>query len=178
MRVKCLNGNVTWILIHLEIQKQPNNNYPERMFIYRYRLFDKYKQSVLSVAILIDNNPKWRPNLYKQELFDTRLEMEYLVIKLLDYQHQELDKTNPFSIVSRSHLDTLDTQKDNQERFRRKVAVTRILYELEITINVLPKQTLKHYCYGLSEFLLQKRLKMYLMLNSCEQCNFFTIIPR
>jgi hypothetical protein len=46
MRVKCKNGKITWILIHIEIQKQPNNNYPERMFTYRYRLFDKYKQSI------------------------------------------------------------------------------------------------------------------------------------
>lgn len=51
------SGQEAWILIHIEIQGQPEKVFAERMYIYNYRLFDKYKRRVVSLAVLTDSDP-------------------------------------------------------------------------------------------------------------------------
>ena len=34
------DGRETWLLIHIEVQAQPDEAFPRRMFVYYYRLFD------------------------------------------------------------------------------------------------------------------------------------------
>jgi hypothetical protein len=36
--------------------------FPERMFIYSYRVCDRYRRPVVSLAVLCDDNPNWRPD--------------------------------------------------------------------------------------------------------------------
>jgi hypothetical protein len=38
VKVWKLNGEETWVLIHIEIQSQEEGNFSERMFVYYYRL--------------------------------------------------------------------------------------------------------------------------------------------
>ncbi|MBV8801423.1 MAG: hypothetical protein JO131_00385 [Gammaproteobacteria bacterium] len=64
-KVKLLNGCEQWILVHIEIQATSEKKFPERMFVYGYRSYDKYKQQIVSLAILTDKNTKWRPNSFK-----------------------------------------------------------------------------------------------------------------
>jgi len=49
------------VLIHIEVQGYPDADFEERMFIYYYCIFDKYKTKVVSLAILTDVNKKYRP---------------------------------------------------------------------------------------------------------------------
>jgi len=60
------DGTEVWALIQLEVQRSKQIDFSERMFIYRYRIFDIYKKDIASLAILIDGNPNWRPNQYRQ----------------------------------------------------------------------------------------------------------------
>lgn len=60
------SGKEIWVLLHIEIQAQPDKKLPKRIFIYRYRIFDKYQHPVISVVILTDNNQNWRPNFYRE----------------------------------------------------------------------------------------------------------------
>lgn len=38
------NGEETWVLLHIEVQSQPQSEFAERMYIYNSRLFDTYRR--------------------------------------------------------------------------------------------------------------------------------------
>ncbi|MCZ8027841.1 MAG: Rpn family recombination-promoting nuclease/putative transposase, partial [Microcystis sp. LE19-10.1B] len=63
-KVWLLRGEEVWILIHIEIQSQYEENFPQRMYIYNYRAFDLYQKPVISLAILGDERVNWRPDSY------------------------------------------------------------------------------------------------------------------
>ena len=49
-------GSEIWLLIHVEVQNKKDNTFPQRMYTYQYRLFDRYRIPVASIAILTDPN--------------------------------------------------------------------------------------------------------------------------
>src|SRR5690349_5694572 len=53
------SGGEQWVLIHIEIQAQPDSAFPERMYLYQVRLFDRYRRPVASFAVLADDRPDW-----------------------------------------------------------------------------------------------------------------------
>ena len=120
------------VLIHLEIQGQYERAFPGRMYVYNYRIFDKYGYPVVSLAILGDDDPNWRPNAYRMDLWGCRTGIEFPVIKLHDYQSRESEleaDTNPFSVVVLAHLQTRLTRRDPQARLTQKMRLVRLLYE-------------------------------------------------
>ncbi len=62
VRVYLLTGGEIWILIHIEVQNEPEADFARRMYIYNYRIFDKYGHPVASFAVLTDDSPTWRRN--------------------------------------------------------------------------------------------------------------------
>ena len=79
------SGESEWVLVHVEVQSQPATDFARRMFIYNYRLFDRYNRTVASFAILGDNRPAWRPDRFSYELWGTEMGLRFAVAKLLDY---------------------------------------------------------------------------------------------
>ena len=59
-----LNGPEAWLLIHIEVQGEPEQHFPVRMFRYNVRAFDRYNQTVVSLAVLTDDRPDWRPERF------------------------------------------------------------------------------------------------------------------
>ncbi|MGH7136182.1 MAG: hypothetical protein ACREHD_10610, partial [Pirellulales bacterium] len=49
------NGQDEWVLVHIEVQSQPDTDFARRMYVYNYRLFDRYNRKVASFAILGDD---------------------------------------------------------------------------------------------------------------------------
>ncbi|MEO1134041.1 MAG: DUF4351 domain-containing protein [Cyanobacteria bacterium J06639_1] len=126
------NGEEAWIVIHIEVQGQPEGGFSERMCVYNYRLRDRYHCPVVSLAILSDERSSWRPHRYDAELWGCRLSFEFPTVKLLDYRHrwEALEASqNPFAIVVMAHLKAQATRTDTDERKRWKFSLTRSLYE-------------------------------------------------
>jgi hypothetical protein len=62
------NGVETWVLIHVEVQTRRQRGFGRRMFVYNCRIADRYNREVVSVAVLADDDPNWRPDRYEWEL--------------------------------------------------------------------------------------------------------------
>lgn len=125
------NGEENWILVHVEVQSQEEDDFPKRMFSYNYRIFDCYDREVASLAILGDERANWRPAQYGYQLFGCSVDFRFPVVKLVDYQQRlsELEASrNPFATVVMAHLAALETSGDRSERFRQKLALVRRLY--------------------------------------------------
>jgi hypothetical protein len=85
------DGKETWLLIHLEIQSQVDAGFARRMFSYHYRIFDRYNQEVVSLAILGDSQASWRPQEYSYGRWGCRLSLQFPIVKLLDYEPRWLE---------------------------------------------------------------------------------------
>jgi len=132
VKVWLTGGEEAWVLIHVEVQSQEETNFSERMFVYHYRIYDRYKRRVASIAILGDERSSWRPNQFESELWGCEVLFRFPVVKLIDYQQQwsALEASrNPFATVVMAHLKAQETRQVSQDRFEWKLAITRRLYE-------------------------------------------------
>lgn len=128
-KVSLLNGQETCILIHLEIQNQQETDFAERMLVYRYRLRDLHKLPIASIAILTDSNRNWRPSIYREELWDSWLEIGFPVIKITDYRHKidELhESNNPFAQVILAQLLAMQREGPDARLIGAKLILRRL----------------------------------------------------
>lgn len=132
VKVWLKNGAEKWLLIHVEIQARKERGFAKRVYVYNYRLFDRYDQEVISLVVLADDNPNWRPSHYGYGRWGFRTDLRFPVVKLLDYAAQaaalETDP-NPFAIVVLAYLKTLETRNNPTARHAWKVRLVRGLYE-------------------------------------------------
>jgi predicted transposase YdaD len=132
VKVWKLDGEETWVLIHLEIQNQEEGQFSERMFVYFYRLRDRYNRPIASLAILGDERKTWRPQSFQSGLWGCEVTFRFPMIKLMDYEQRwdELEASqNPFAIAVMTHLKTKETRRDAEARKEWKFKLTRRLYE-------------------------------------------------
>ncbi len=131
VRVSLLDGRPEWIYIHLEVQGSAQANFAERMFVYNYRLFDRYHSPIASLAVLADDQMSWRPTSYAYQALDCEMRIRFPVAKLLDWSGSEAslqDSGNPFAFVTWAHLANRATRHDPQARYRFKSSVVKSLY--------------------------------------------------
>jgi hypothetical protein len=126
------DGDEAWLLIHVEVQGRRERDFPERMFIYCYRIYDRYRRPVASLAVLCDDSPHWRPDHFGYNVCGCEMGLRFLSVKLLDFQPRaaalERDP-NPFAAVVLAHLKVLATRRAPAERWRWKVRLVQGLYE-------------------------------------------------
>jgi hypothetical protein len=132
VKVFLKSGEEQWVLIHVEVQGQRDEEFPERVYIYNYRIYDIFQRPVVSLAVLTDDSPAWRPDSFGYEQWKVRVNLTFRMVKLLDWQVRwaklEPD-TNPFAVVVMAHLKTLETRQDPEDRRAWKWTLTRMLYE-------------------------------------------------
>ncbi|MDX9699836.1 MAG: DUF4351 domain-containing protein [Rhodocyclaceae bacterium] len=130
-RVTRLSGEEGWVYIHIEVQASAQTEFAERMFVYNYRLYDRYRRPVASMAVLADASEHWHPEAFGFEALGCEHRLTFPTAKLLDYRDREeslLDDANPFALVTLAHLLTQATRKDMQARFAAKWKLVQLLY--------------------------------------------------
>lgn len=126
------NGSEGWLLVHIEVQTSPDRDFAERMFVYYYRIFERFRRPVIGLAILADEHPNWRPRRYAVEHAGCSLEYRFPTVKLLDYaaSEQALEAhVNPFAHVVLAHLKALETSKQPEDRLNWKVRLVKGLFD-------------------------------------------------
>ncbi|WP_448563564.1 hypothetical protein [Trichothermofontia sp.] len=88
VKVWLLDGQELWIWLHLEVQGRKDTRFAERMYPYHDRMRDRYDRPVVSLAILCDTSPTWRPTPYEYNTLDCQVSFQFLSVKLLDYKQQ------------------------------------------------------------------------------------------
>ncbi len=132
VKVYLRNGETTHLYIHIEVQAQVDKKFGERLFVYHYRLFDRYNRQIITLAILGDDQEEWRPDSFSYEQGGCRLSFQFPVIKLLDYRKRwkELEQSrNPFSIIVRTHLKGLETRRSPAKRLQWKIRLYKALHK-------------------------------------------------
>ena len=132
VKVWLQSGEERWLLIHVEVQTWKEGDFPKRMYVYNHRIFDRYDREVISLAILADDDPDWRPSQYEYGRWGFHTRTTFPIVKLLDYaaDDQVLEvNPNPFALVVLAHLKTLETRRSPAERYAWKPRLVKGLYE-------------------------------------------------
>jgi hypothetical protein len=131
-KVYLVDGSEKWLLIHIEIQGYEEKEFPERMFIYYYRIFDKFRKAVISLAVLTDDKPAFRPNEYSRAICGCEVIFRYPLVKIIDYRDRvaELEASpHPFAIIVRAYLKALGVAGNVKERYAWKKHFLLELYQ-------------------------------------------------
>ena len=131
VRVSLVAGGERFVLIHAEVQADPDARIPERMFRYRYRAFDRFAVPIESILILADTQRSFRPDHFEQQGIVSGLRLEFLPVKLLDFEERwtQLEQShNPFALFLMAHLKTKRTQPGEQ-RLHWRIWLVRRLYD-------------------------------------------------
>ncbi len=128
VKVRLKTGEEKWLLIHVEVQARRDREFPRRMLVYNHRIFDRYDHETVSLAILADDDPSWRPDRYEYGRWGFRALIEFPVVKLLDHagQYERLESDpNPFAVVVLAHLKAMETRRSPAERHLWKVRLVK-----------------------------------------------------
>ena len=131
VRVVRRDGQEGYVLVHIEIQSQVDQLFTLRVATYNYRIFDLHQLPLVSLVILADPDPQWRPERYERELWGTRSVLEFRAFKLLDLRDRRLElaaSSNPFALLSAAHLAALESGPAARTRLTWKLDLVRSLY--------------------------------------------------
>jgi hypothetical protein len=129
-KVLLRSGEECWILIHIEVQGERDDDFPERMFNYNSAIRKLYNQDVVSLAVLCDDDPVWQPTSFGYGRWDCRMELTFRVAKLLECADKQAAleaSDNPFALIVAAHLKAIATRRDPQRRRDEKLRLVKLL---------------------------------------------------
>ncbi|WP_229239279.1 hypothetical protein [Emticicia agri] len=129
VKVFMKDGKEKWILVHIEVQGYKDVNFPERMFTYYYRIFDKYNKPITAFAIFTDDSFRLYPDKFEQSFLGTSIRYEYNTYKITEQSEEDLfSSNNPFAMVVLAVKAALKSKRINQsELFELKLGLAKTL---------------------------------------------------
>jgi hypothetical protein len=130
-KVALLTEQTAVLYLHVEIQGQRLGTFETRMWAYNSRLCDRFGQNVISLAVLVDEDPNWRPSSYRFEFGGFIRFLQFPIFKLWDCANPEklFEQTgNPFSLMAAATQAAWRTRKDMEARGRERLRLVKYLY--------------------------------------------------
>ncbi len=135
-RVWLKDGAECWLLVHVEVQGAYEKEFARRMFHYNVASFRLYNREVVSLAVLCDERPNWRPTTFGYGRWGSWTSLTFPIVKLLDFaqDREALERNdNPFAVVTLAHLQAQATRGDAEKRREWKFRLVRRLYQRQFT---------------------------------------------
>lgn len=132
VKVWLRDGSESWLLVHVEIQGRYEADFGKRIYVYNHRVFDRYDREVVSLVVLADDDPRWRPRGFHTARWGCKVGIDFEPVKLRDYAGREAEleaSDNPFAKMLLAHLKTMETRGNAPDRQVWKVRLIRNLYE-------------------------------------------------
>ena len=147
---------------HLEVQGKKERGFRRRIHLCNLRGEERFNAHLVSLVLLTDKNPHWRPCRYvsgqfplpsepideqqgpgasgkkkrRQHYLDERT-LRFLMVKLIDFRGQEADLEaldNPMGLFVAAHLEALRTRADAQAREQVKLRLIRNLRQRKMDL--------------------------------------------
>ena len=67
LQVHWRDGGDDWVLVHVDVQAQHEVDFAQRMCVYNCRIWERYERPVVSLALLVDGDPRFRPDRFTRE---------------------------------------------------------------------------------------------------------------
>ena len=81
-----------------------------------------------SFAIMGDENPAWKPDVFSNELCGCKASLTFPLVKIIEYDEKpfsEENSKNPFWVVVKAHLEAIKTKNNSKARFNAKLSLAK-----------------------------------------------------
>ncbi|QVL49772.1 MAG: DUF4351 domain-containing protein [Thiocapsa sp.] len=130
IRVTSREGGEDWLLVHVEVQGRNQADFARRMFVYNYRIYDRYAKPVVSLAVLAEPS-RSKHGEFGYARWGCRMGLRFPLVSLAAYRTRrtELESSaNPFAVVTLAHLSARETAGSPTDRYQAKLGLIRSLY--------------------------------------------------
>lgn len=95
------DGTEKWVLLNVEIEGNNDPEFAFRLLQYNYRIRDRYKVSVATIAIFTGPKNQLKQTVYRDELLGTVLSFKYRSYHVFDDNKEKLlANRNPFALIA------------------------------------------------------------------------------
>jgi hypothetical protein len=137
-KLRFRDGTVRWLLVHVEIQGHGETaaKFNERVLDCHFLIRHRHRcsiEDIVSVAVVIDDSPAFRPGRYLKRLLGVTSLFEFPVVRLIDLdgRRAELEASdNPFAVVTLAYLAMFRASSEDERfaTFRWLLRLARELY--------------------------------------------------
>ena len=131
-KVRLRSGQPLFIILHSEIQGEARADFNQRMYVYHYRIEDRYNCPVVSIGVVTGGTGQTAVGRYEAELLGCRSVFEFPVVELSGWRGREdelLASDDPFALVVLAHLKVSQAKNDAQQKYAVKRELILLLYE-------------------------------------------------
>lgn len=130
LKVTMKSGEEEYVLVHIEVQGYEDKEFAKRMYQYMYRIYDKYNKKIYPLAIYTHDIKSNQPDRYEEKFYGMELTYKFPTYRTMEQDEIELGSdTNPFATVVLAVLYALKTKTDEEQRFKFKQKLSRLLFE-------------------------------------------------
>lgn len=127
-KVRLKNGKEQWVLIHIEVQSKNETDFPERMFQYFYRIYDRHQEKIVAIAVHTSPNQSPIPERFEYDYLGTQLHYSYRNYRTETYPDSELEQSDSiFSKIVLAAKVMHQTKDEDHPRFLFKRKLMREL---------------------------------------------------
>ncbi|MFD1928818.1 Rpn family recombination-promoting nuclease/putative transposase [Sporosarcina siberiensis] len=127
-KVRLKNGEEKWILVHIEVQSTNETEFPERMFQYFYRIYDRYQEKIIAIAVHTSPAKSNALEHFEYDYFGTTLHYSYTNYRTEDYPDEELERSDKlFSKIVLAAKGLHQTKDKEHQRYLFKSKLMRAI---------------------------------------------------
>jgi hypothetical protein len=122
VKLRLLTGEDYYIYVHLEIQDQLKDDFPERLYIYRSLISLRYMtQNITTIVIFTGKPPSEKHTIFHHECFNSFVLYQFNYFVIAEQIEKELEASeSAFALAVLAAKYTLDTEGDEQRRLKFK----------------------------------------------------------
>ncbi|MGH9840765.1 MAG: DUF4351 domain-containing protein [Blastocatellia bacterium] len=124
VKVWLKTGQELWVLLHTEIEGQPDDGFNRRVYVYNYRIVDRYDCEVVSLAVVTGSAGGVELGRYETARWGCKTAFEFLVIKITDWRGREDElrsSDSPFALVVLAQLKLIEVRRDVNKKYEAKL---------------------------------------------------------
>ena len=113
------------------MQGESEDDFDQRMYTYQYRLRDRYGVDIVSLAVLADTSPSFRPDRYDYARWGCEVHYLFPMSKLIDWEDNWTSlehSNNVFALVVMAQIKA-KRLKNSAKRKDAKIGIIRLMYE-------------------------------------------------
>ncbi|MGH9842633.1 MAG: DUF4351 domain-containing protein [Blastocatellia bacterium] len=124
VKVWLKNGKELWVLLHTEVDGEPDDEFDHRVYVYNYRIVDRYSCEVVSLAVVTGSAGRTARGRYETARWGCEMAFKFPVVRITDWRGREEELRNnpsPFALVVLAQLKLLETRRDVSKKYAAKL---------------------------------------------------------
>jgi hypothetical protein len=139
VKLRLLTGEDYYIYVHLEIQDQLKDDFPERLYIYRSLISLRYMtQNITTIVIFTGKPPSEKHTVFHHECFNSFVLYKFNYFVIAEQIEKELEASDSaFALAVLAAKYTIDTEGDEQRRLKFKQKIFELAEKKQFPLDKL-----------------------------------------